>query len=193
MDRGAETMHEGVVLLDAGIVHDIATTLSGSWQPAHEDDAGRRAELVAAARLRIFADRDSYGVRLAATPDAREAAMVYDEAMWSVGFIEDISTTEGAPAADDVAALEQLLTHEGISSGSARTLAYAVLDAEVTALVTPAPEALRHQRHADLPPRVEILTPIEAVERLGLVPGEIPVIGPPPASAVATGPTWWLP
>jgi hypothetical protein len=188
-----DVMREGVVMLDAAVVHDIATALTGSWVPEDEADDDRRAELLAAGRLRIFADRDQYGLVLAATADARELAMGYDNAAWSIGFIQDVSTVDGAPLADDVAGLERLLRDEGIVGASASALAYAILFPSVSYVITSDPAGLKHQRSEDRPDRLEIVTPTEAVTRLGLIAGEIPLVGPPAGSPLDGGPHWWLP
>lgn len=192
MDRWSEAMHEGVVLLDAGIVHDVALALSGDWQPDQEPDERRRAELVAAARLRIFADRDQFGLALAATPKARADGLGYPEAAWSIGFIQDVSRIPGSPPDADVAALESILRQEGIDAQSATCLAYAVLLDAVTYVITASPEDLKHQRADDRPSRLEILDPVEAADRLGLVAGELPLVGPPSGSRLAAGPHFWL-
>ncbi len=185
-------VREGVVMLDAGLVHDIATTLTGSWHPDDEPDPGRRAHLLAAARVRIFAERDRFGLILATTPDARAAALGYDEAAWSVGFIQEISAIAGAPNEVDVEGLAQILRSEGIDGASAECLAYAVLFDQVSYVVTQDPASLRHQRTDDRPTRLDIMTPAELVETIGLLAGEPPEIGPPAGSRLATGPAWWL-
>lgn len=192
MDRLSEPMHEGVVLLDAGIVHDVAVALSGDWQPDQEPDERRRAELVAAARLRMFADRDQYGLALAATPKARADGLGYPEAAWSVGFVQDVARIAGSPPPADVSALEAILKQEGIDAASATCLAYAVLFDAVTYVITGSPDALMHQRADDRPARLEIIDPVDAVERLGLVPGEVPLVGPPSGTRLAAGPHFWL-
>jgi len=187
-----DPMREGVVMLDAGVVHDIALALTGDWQPEDEPDDERRGQLVAAGRLRIFADRDQYGLALTATPDARELAMGYDNATWSIGFIQDVTALDDAPPADDAAALEQILRDEGIVGASASALAYAILFPSVSYVITTNPAELKHQRAEDRPDRLEIVSPIDAVERLGLVAGEIPLVGPPLGSKLDEGPHWWM-
>jgi hypothetical protein len=187
-----DPMREGVVMLDAAVVHDIAIALTGDWKPDDEADADRRDQLVAAARLRIFADRDQYGLALTATPDARELAMGYDNATWSVGFIQDVTAVEGAPPPEDAQALEQILRDEGIVGASASALAYAILFPSVSYVITPDPADLKHQRAEDRPDRLEIVSPAEAVERLGLVAGELPLVGPPAGTKLDEGPHWWM-
>ncbi len=185
-------VREGVVLLDAGVVHDIATTLTGSWHPDDEPDAARRAHLLGAARVRIFAERDRFGLILASTADARAAALDYEGSAWSVGFVQDVQSIAGAPHEVDVEALAQIMRSEGIDGASATCLAYGVLFAQVSYLVTQDPAALRHRRAEDRPVRLEIVTPAALVETIGLLAGEPPDVGPPVGSRLATGPAWWL-
>lgn len=193
MERLEEPVRSGVVVLDAGIVHDIAMALNGTWTPDSEPDDTRRAQMLAAARLRIYADRDQFGWYLGATAEAREAAMGYDGAEWSVGFIQDVATMEGAPPIDDVAALETIFKEAGIVGASAAALANAMLFERAAYVITSDPNDLKHQRSHDLPPRLEILDPVEAVSWLQLVAGEEPIVGPPVGSALDLGPHWWLP
>lgn len=179
-------------MVDAEVVHDIATTLTGAWAPEAESDSDRRAQLLATARLRIFADRSSYGLTLAATPGAREPALGYEGALWSVGFIQDVTTFDDAPAAAEVDALAAIFRAEHIGGASAQCLAYAVLYAPVSYVVTADPSSLKHQRADDRPQRLEIVDPVAAVERLGLLEGELPLVAPPPGSALDAGPHFWL-
>ena len=144
MERLEEPVRSGVVVLDAGVVHDIACALTGEWQPADEPDEARRDQIVAAARVRVFADRDQYGWHLSATSAARESASGYQNADWSVGFIQDIATIVGAPLADDVEALETILREEGIGATSATCLAFALLFDRVSYVITADPNQLKH-------------------------------------------------
>lgn len=192
MERWQEGVHEGVVLLDAGIVHDIACTLTGTWTPESEPDPARRETLLAAARIRIYADRDQYGWYLAATEEARAAAMSYANTDWSVGFIQDVATIEGAPPADDAIALAKIFGEAGIQASSALTLAWAVLFDRASYVITTSPDELRHQREHDLPSRLEVVDPVEVVARLGILPGELPIAAPPPGTALGDGAPWWV-
>lgn len=192
MERWQEGVREGVVLLDAGIVHDMAATLSGDWNPALEADDAQRERLLATARIRIYGDRDQYGWHLAATADARGEAMGYANSDWSVGFIQDVSTIDGAPPEDDAIALAKIFQEAGIQASSAMTLAWAVLFDRASYVITATPNDLRHQREHDLPSRLEVLDPVEAVARLGIVPGELPVASPTPGTALGDGAAWWV-
>lgn len=193
MERLGQGLKSGVVLLDAGVVRDVASSLNGLWNPGEEHDAERRAQMVAAARLRVYADRDLRGWYLATTPTAHAKAIDRGDAEWSVGFIRDVSTFEGCPPRADVVGLEEVLRAEGIDAEAADCLAYAMLFDEVMYVVTRAPRELRHTREHDLPERLEILDPVEAVERLALAPGEPPLVGPPEDSLLAEGEPWWVP
>src|SRR5690242_9405446 len=122
IERLEEPVREGVVLLDSGIVHDIATALTGEWHPDQEDDVEHRDRMVAAARIRIFADGSRFGWQLAATPAAREQASGYPGSDWSVGFLRDITTMDGAPPEADVEGLASIYREAGIGTSSATTL-----------------------------------------------------------------------
>ncbi len=192
MERWQEGARAGVVLLDAGIVHDIACTMSGEWTPESEADPARREALLAAARIRIFDDRDQYGWYLTATEEARSAAMSYGNADWSVAFIQDVATLDGAPPTDDAVALAKIFREAGIQSSSALTLAWAVLFDRASYVITASPNDMRHQREHDLPGRLEVLDPIEAMARLGVLPGELPAAAPPPGTPLGGGAHWWI-
>lgn len=179
-------------MLDNGVVHDIATALTGSWHPDQEDDEERRDRMVAAARIRIFADGSEYGWQLAAAPAAREEGMGYDGSDWSIGFLRDITTMDNAPPEQDVEALAEIFRDARIGNASATTLAYAVLYAPVTYIITAVPADLKHQRVGDRPERLEIIDPVEAVVRLQLVSGEQPIIRPQVGTMLDEGPHWWL-
>jgi len=192
MERWQAGVREGVVLLDAGIVHDMACTLTGEWTPALESDDDQRERMLAAARIRIYGDRDQYGWYLAATASARAATMGYANSEWSVGFIQDVATIEGAPPADDAAALAKIFQEAGIQASSALTLAWAVLFDRASYVITSAPNDMHHQREHDLPSRLEVLDPVEVIARLGLLPGELPVSAPAPDTPLGDGDPWWV-
>lgn len=192
MERLEEPVRTGVVLLDAGVLHDIALSLTGDWTPEDEPDATRRDQIVAAARIRIFADRDQYGWHLAATAEARDEATGYANAAWSVGFVQDVATIDGAPPLDDVLALQKIMQEEGIGAASAASLAWAVLFDKAAYVITADPNELRHQREHDLPQRLEVLDPVEAVARLQITGGELPVAGPPAGTKLGDGAHWWV-
>jgi len=192
MERWQEGVREGVVLLDAGIVHDIATSLTGQWLPELEADPAQRQRMLAAARIRIYGDRDQYGWHLAATADARDAAMGYANSEWSIGFIQDIASIDGAPPEDDAIGLAKIFQEAGIQASSALTLAWAVLFDRASYVVTGSPNELQHQREHDLPSRLEVLDPVEVVARLGILPGELPVSSPTPGTLLGDGAPWWV-
>lgn len=113
---------------------------------------------------------------------------------WSAGFFPALESFDDAPPAADVATLADLLHGEGgLEVDDARTLALALLCEPVTLLVTRWPEVFAHQRHADLPARLEILDAPAAVARLDLLPGEPAWIDPPAGSALAAMEPWWVP
>lgn len=193
MERLGEATRTGVVLLDAGVVRDVASALSGLWTPADEPDPERRDQLVAAARVRIYADRDQRGWHLVTTPTAHGLVERRDDAEWSVDFVQDVATLPDAPAEAEVAALASIYHESGIDGESGNCLAYAVLHEPVIYVISRNPRAFKHSREHDLPERLEILDPVEAVERLRIAPGEEPLVGPPADGMLARGEHWWVP
>lgn len=184
---------DGYVLLDVSVLRDVADALDGRWHPSEERDPIRRARLLAAARLRLYGHRDRSGWYLVSHRTAREAAITRGNAEWSVGFIPDVEDFTDAPAQEEVVALTRLLTDGHVPPESASTLAYAVLYEPVRLLVSVDVRPFRHSRDGDLPERLELVTTVEAVDRLGLAPGEEPPHGPPVATPLHGQDPWWVP
>ena len=187
-----------VVLVDTGVVRDIAHALSGLWRPQDEEDAERRQQLVAAARLRLYgAAADRSGWHLVCTAAAHAHAEARGDADWSAGFLPALEGYDDSPSLGDLAGLQQVLRKdEHLDGEAAQTLALALLTEAVSVVITRDPKAFKHQRDGDLPERLEILSPQEAVERLELRPGEPAFIDPPDGSLLATlaeSDPWWVP
>jgi hypothetical protein len=191
--RLAELASSGTVaLVDAGVVRDMASALTGLWVPDAEDYPERAEELVAAARLRLYGDRERSGWLLLTTRQARDAALRRGDADWSVGMIPAAEDLEEAPPPAEVDALIALYRREEkLDAESARTLATALLFEPVGLVITRLPRAMRHQRAGDLPGRLEIIDPFEAVERLEIAPDEKP--RRPPPNRADDGHAWWVP
>ena len=181
------------MLLDTSVVRDVADALDGRFDPATDPDPVRRERLVAAARLRMYGERDRSGWYVVTYHDAKRSAEARGDAAWSVGFLPDLSTFEDAPPATDVEALVGEYLHVGIDVEPAHALAYAVLYQPVEALVTEEPHRYHHAREFDLPDRLEILSSSTAFERFRIPAGEEPVLGPPPGSPLESGAHWWVP
>jgi hypothetical protein len=184
---------DGYALLDASVLRDIADALDGRWHPDQETDPLRRSELLAAARLRLYGERDRSGWYLVSHHSAREAALARGDADWSVGFIPEIDGFADAPAENETAALARLYGSEQILPETALALAHAVLYEPVRLLISADIRPYRHSRDSDLPERLELLTTAEAVERLELAAGEPPMHGPPPDSPASGQEPWWIP
>jgi hypothetical protein len=182
-----------VVLLDPGILRDVAAALNGLWTPVAEQDDVRRDELVAAARIRLYADRDRRGWLLVTTSPERQALLARDRHDWSVGFIAAVEDFDDAPEPAEVAALARLFRSEGIEAESALSLACAYLMDAVQVVITRDPRQFRHSRDVDLPERLELLDPFEAVTRLEIRPDELPTMPPPGAEAAQGADAWWVP
>ena len=187
-----------VVLVDTGVVRDIAHALSGLWRPEDEDDEARRAQLVAAARIRLYgAAADRSGWHLVCTAAAHAHAEARGDADWSAGFLPALEGYEDAPALGDLEGLQQVLRKEEHLDGeTAQTLALALLTEDVSLVITRDPKAFKHRRDGDLPERLDILSPEEAVARLELRPGEPAFIDPPAGSLLAgqaEASPWWVP
>lgn len=186
-----------VVLVAPDVLRDMAAALGGLWSPDAEEDPERRDLLVAAARIRLYADRDRCGWYLVSGAEARDAVLRREDADWNVGFVAPIEEFDDAPAEADLAALVQLLRHGGegehLDAEAATSLALAILTEPVTIVVTREPRAYRHQRVDDLPRRLQLLTPAEVVERLELGTGEQPPDPVPTWNLLSQGPAWWVP
>lgn len=205
-----------VVLLDPGVLHDVAVSLSGVWHPDDEVDGERRSRLVATARLRLYggdADRSGWHLVTTAAASLHAAALRADDldaadpgraggaeappsldTTWSAGFVPALESFDDAPEAGDVDTLTALLrTESDLDDDVARTLALALLCEPVHLVVTREPDAYAHRRPDDLPERLEIVDPEAAVARLELQAGEAAWTGPPAGSALADGDAWWVP
>lgn len=181
------------MLLDAGVMRDMADSLDGRWEPSREPDPVERENLLAAARLRLYGERDRCGWYLVTYREARAAGLNRGDANWSVGFVPDVATFDDAPSRDDVEALLRLYLGSGIEPELAVGLAHAVLYEPVEAIVTTQPRLLRHGREFDLPERLQVFTAPEAFAELGIAKGEAPGHVPPPGSPLASVDPWWIP
>jgi len=182
-----------VALLDAGVLRDMASSLTGLWLPATELDPTRTRELIAAARLRLYGDRDRSGWYLVTTRSAAAATLRRGTADWSVGMLAVAEGFDDAPPEAEVASLSNLYRREdGIPGDATQTLAMAVLFEPVSLIVSRQPRAYRHGRAGDLPARLEVIDPIEAVGRLEIAPGELPSVSLPVGSMLERGSAWWL-
>lgn len=193
--RLAEVSSSGpVVLVEPGVVRDMAAALTGFWDPSLEDHPERAEELVAAARLRLYGDRDRSGWLLVATRQGHAGAAKRGDADWSVGMLPVAEDFDDAPAPGEVDALvAQYRREQGLDAEAARTLALAVLFEPVDLLVCRLPRAFRHERRGDLPARLTLLDVFEAVERLAITRGERPILSLPIGSALESADPWWVP
>lgn len=184
-----------VVLLEPGVVRDVAHALTGLWRPADERDEGRRRQLVAAARLRLYgasADRSAW--HLTTTAAAHERAEDLGDVDWSAGFIPALESYDDAPPPADVASLVQTLRREsGLEAEAATTLALALLCEPVGMVVARDPGRYQHNRDADLPARLVLVDAVAAVRSLRLEPGEPPAEPPPAGHLLARSDPWWVP
>src|SRR5262245_39652037 len=178
-------------LLDGGVMTDVATALSGPWTPAREADVVRRARLVDAARLRLYGELDRSGWYLCTTQRVRDA-LPTDIHDWVAGLIPAVDGFEDAPAGDDLAALRrEFMEQQGLTETAADALAHAVLFEPIRLLISNDPRAYKHARENDLPARLEIIDPSEAVTRLAIIAGEEPLT-PPPEGVLPPGEPWWI-
>lgn len=181
------------MLLDAGVVRDLADALDGRWRPDTETDPVRRERLLTAARVRLYGERDRSGWYVVTYREARASALKRGDTDWSVGFLPDLSRFDDGPNEHDLQALARLHLESGMEAEAGLALAYAVLYEPVRALVTATPTRFRHNRDFDLPERLEILTPAEAFDGMSIDAGEDPGLAPPPGSALDDGKHWWVP
>lgn len=180
------------MLLDAGVVRDIADALDGRWTPELESNALRRDRLVAAARIRLYGERTRTGWYVVTYREARSAGLARGDSDWTVGYLPDMSKFDDSPTEADVEALARVHLESGIEAEAGLALAYAVLYEPVKILVTANPVTFRHNRAFDLPERLQILSPAQAFDELAITAGETPMLTPPADSPLTTGPTWWI-
>lgn len=182
-----------VALVDAGVLAQMAEALSGAWSPDSEPDPERRRRMVTVARLRLYGTPDLSGCQLLTTQRAHEALSDEHGAPWPSGLVPVLERYEDSPLEQDVAGLERLLHQDGLDADAARTLALALLADVVDLVVTDRPGALHHERINDLPERLALLTPTEALDRLGLDPESLPEPELPGDSPLLDGDHWWVP
>ncbi|MDZ7732766.1 MAG: hypothetical protein U5R31_06275 [Acidimicrobiia bacterium] len=156
---------DAYALLDAGVLRAMADALDGRWSPDQESDPLRRQELLDAARLRLYGERDRSGWYLVSYREAREAAVTRGDTDWSVGFIPDVDEFDDSPGAEEVAALVRLYRDEDILAEASTALAHAVLYEPVRFLVTTDVRPYKHSRDLDLPERLELVEVHEAGRR----------------------------
>lgn len=181
------------MLLDAGVVRDLADALDGRWQPDNEPNPLRRDRLVAAARLRLYGERERSGWYVITYREARLAGLKRGDSDWSVGFLPDVSKFADGPSDADVEALARVHLESGMEAEAGLALAYALLYEPVRALVTANPVTFRHNREFDLPDRLRLLSPMEAFDELRIPSGEAPFTSPPAGSAIDGSTRWWVP
>lgn len=182
-----------VAIVDPDVLRDIATALDGSWSPEGETDDSRRADLVAAARLRLYGVHDR-GWVLVTTQQGRDVTDEAPGASWTTGFIPPIEEFDDAPLEPEVDGLYRFYHQQDELAGeSARTLSIAMLADTIRYVITRVPSTFRHRRDHDLPARLEVIDAVEAVNRLQLAPGEEPIVAPPASSPLHTVTPWWVP
>lgn len=181
-----------VALVDPGVLRDIALTLDGSWSPSSEGDLKRCEELVGAARLRLYGDRDRSGWMLVTIGAPREALLADASNHWSVGFIGAIEDFDDAPTEADRTSLEAMFSTEGVDALSAHLLACAYLSEFVRVVVTNDERLYHRSRSEDLPDHLSFMSVGEAVEQLSIAPGEKPPILPPELDG-SSDDAWWIP
>lgn len=184
-----------LALVDGGVLADMSSALSGGWYPTDEADVTQRALLVAAARLRLYARRDRCGWTLTTTSEAREEVLgAQADADWAAGVIPLVDNFVDAPPEGDLEALIAVYREEeSLDEVQADVLAHAVLYRQIDVVISRTPRSYRHNREHDLPTGLEIIDPVEAVRRLAIADGEVPVANPPAGSLLSMSEPWWIP
>jgi hypothetical protein len=182
-----------VILVDGGVLADMAEALSGAWNPGDEGDDGRRERLLAAARLRLYGTPDLTGCQVVTTATAHSGLSDVHGVPWGSGLVPVLETFEDAPPAEDVAGLERLLHEDGLDADTASALALALLTESVDLVVTREPSSLHHQRVNDLPERLALVDPQGAVARLDLSRSGLPDPELPGDSPLSDSERWWRP
>lgn len=181
------------MLLAPSVVRDIADALDGRWRPDDEPNQIRRDNLLAAARLRLYGERDRTGWYVVSYREARSSGLARGGADWSVGFLPDVSKFDDSPADADVNGLAAVHLQSGMEAEDGLALAYALLYEPVQVLVTVTPEKLRHNREFDLPERLRIMSPGEAFAEFRIDVGEKATFIPPAGTPLAASAHWWVP
>lgn len=183
-----------VVLVDAGVVRDMAAALTGFWTPDLEESPERTEQLLAAARLRLYGDRSRSGWLLCTTKPALESALKRGDADWSAGMLAAVEDFDDAPADADVESLVALYRKDAeLDAEAAYTLAIAMLHDSVSIVVARVPRQFKHDREGDLPARLRLLDPTEAVAELAIRAGEPSQVSLPIGSALEGQDPWWVP
>ncbi len=184
------TSSRHVAILDRSVLVLIAEALGGTWQPSTEADQERRRMLIDAAQLRLYADRQRSGWLLVTSTAAREA-LADGANVWSVGFIPTVESFDGAPVLAEVRAQASLF--DDLDSDAAGTLGLALLLPTITRVLTTDASRYKHQRPHDLPERLRVIEVRNAVDQLGIKPGEAPYLEIPASQALASHTPWWVP
>lgn len=174
-----------VAVMSEAVVADTAVAIGGGWSPAAEPDPGRRARLIACARLALYAP--SRGLRLTALGTSLVAAR---DDSWLMSAVEDLDEVSDGPGDADIDALAGIYMDDAVGGKEARELARCILDDAVGALITSSKHDLRHSRDGDLPARLLLLEPEAAVGQLDLAPGERPRDLP---AMLSPEMEWWVP
>ncbi len=117
------------------------------------------------------------------------------DADWSVGYLPVIESFDDSADPADVESLVRLFRQdESIDAESATALAHAILNEHIDIVVTDEPARYKHMRRHDLPPRLEVLDPLELEARLDIGSGEEPAVAVPEGvlSLLGDG-AWWVP
>lgn len=186
----AMTSSGEVALLDRSVVEAIATSLDGHWTPQDETDPEQRERRLAAARLRLYGDRDRSGWFLLTTAQARAGLDESETGAWTVGFVPALESFDDAPASDEVAGQASLF--DDLDGDAACTLAVALLVHGVTLVVTTDVRRYKHARPHDLPDRLEVVDVVVAAHRLTIEVGETPYVDIPDAVALDLADPWWV-
>ena len=104
------------MLLDAGVVRDLADALDGRWKPDAETDPVRRERLLSAAQVRLYGERDRSGWYVVTYREARASALKRGDTDWSVGFLPDLSRFDDAPDPTDLQALARVHLESGMEA-----------------------------------------------------------------------------
>ena len=184
------TSSSEVVLLDRPVLQLMATAMDGSWSPTDEPDPDRRATLLDAARLRLYANRQRNGWFLLTTSRAR-AGLDHGPGEWTIGFLATLDGFDDAPTTEEMAGQRSLFDH--LDGDAGHDLAAAILTPAVTLVVTTDAHRYKHNREHDLPERLRVVELADAVAMLDLAPGEDPLIDLPSGLIGAETDRWWQP
>lgn len=182
------------VYLDANVLLDMATALSGRWTPPEGNLDKTNRQYLAAARLWFYGYGERSGWTMTSSVLGRAEAIVQAGYDWVTGFIDQVDSHSDAPPTCVVRDLAERFADEAaLDLADATHLAHVDLRPWIGRLVTSDKKFRAKAQKVGLSHPVEFLTVIDAEMALDILPGEEPPIRPVQTSPLASMERWWVP